>query len=218
LLYRSGMQTHGALATLEPLETPTRGLLRSSQVRLRRTLLCSDIVGYTGLLSRLGDRPALHLVRRHDAIVRGCAAAHGGRLLELRGDSFLVSFARREGALACAVDVQRELAADRAAHPDGGVRVRIAVHTGDVLVERGRYFGLEVVVPFRLCEAAGTDEILASGAPEAGADAPAGRARVLSLKGIPHPVCAVPVDWRSDRGAPAAAHEPAAPRLALAGR
>jgi class 3 adenylate cyclase len=206
------MQSLEALATPAPRSFAP---LRSSQVRLRRTLLCSDIVGYTNLLSRLGDRPALHVVRRHDAVVRGCAAAHGGQLLELRGDGFLVSFARRADALACAVDVQRELAADRAAHADGGVRVRIGVHTGDVLVERGRYFGLEVVVPFRLCEAAGADEILASGPDEDASGVPARDVRELALKGIPRPVRALVVSWQVACWMPACAQ--GAPRLALAG-
>ena len=207
------MLTLDAVALLEP---PPTSLSRASQVRLRRTLLCSDIVGYTGLLSRLGDRPALHVVRRHDAIVRGCAAAHGGQMLELRGDSFLVSFLRRADALACAVTVQRELAADRAAHPDGGVRVRVGVHTGEVISERGRYFGLDVVVPFRLCDAASADEILASGSPEDAADVLVRGTRELDLKGIPQRVRALVVDWQLACCGPVT--ETAAPRLALAGR
>jgi class 3 adenylate cyclase len=194
--------------------------LRASQVWVRRTLLCSDIVGYTGLLARLGDRPALHVVRRHDAIVRSRAAAHGGEVLELRGDSFLVGFARRSDALACAVDVQRQLADDRAHEPDGGVHIRVGVHTGEFLVERGRYFGLEVVVPFRLCDAAGADQILASGPEEVGvAHAPAGPAcgtrgatRAMTLDGIPRLVDATEIDWREAPAsrAPEAAFAPLA--------
>jgi class 3 adenylate cyclase len=216
--------------------------LRASQVWVRRTLLCSDVVGYTGLLARLGDRRALHVVRRHDAIVRGCAAAHGGDVLELRGDSFLVAFTRRTDALACAVDIQRQLAHDRAYEPDGGVHIRIGVHTGEFLVERGRYFGLEVVVPFRLCDAAGADQILASGAenerPEANAtDCAAAEAdtapgsgpdhatvpvpivseRVLTLDGIPRLVTAAELDWRTAPAVPASGAAPT-PQLAVAGR
>jgi class 3 adenylate cyclase len=171
-------------------------LLRVSKVRARRSLLCSDIVGYTALLSRLGDVAALQIVRRHDAIVRACARAHAGDELELRGDGFLMSFARRADALACAIDVQRELARDRAEHGDGGVHVRIGLHTGDVLLERGRYFGLEVVVPFRLLDFAGADEIWVSGSlPEATPGVRVSRAQDLELKGIPRPVRAYQVDW-----------------------
>ncbi len=176
-----------------PLPRPASvDLLRVSKVRARRSLLCSDIVGYTTLLSRLGDLAALNIVRRHDAIVRACARAHGGDELELRGDGFLMSFARRTDALACAIDVQRALAADRAAHGDGGVHVRIGLHTGDVLLERGRYFGLEVVVPFRLLDFAGADEIWISGVRDpSGLGTPVRGARELDLKGIPRPVRAL---------------------------
>jgi class 3 adenylate cyclase len=170
--------------------------LRASKVRARRTLLCSDIVGFTTLLSRLGDTPALTVVRRHDAVVRECAEAYGGQVLELRGDGFLVSFLQRADALGCAVAIQRELAADREAHADGGVHVRIGVHTGDVLVERGRYFGLEVVVPFRLLEVAGADEILASDADDHPAPVPFRGERELRLKGIGGTVRAAEIAWR----------------------
>ena len=49
--------------------------LRGSRVRVQRSLLCSDIIGFTAMRSRRGDANALQIVRRHDAIVRGSAAA-----------------------------------------------------------------------------------------------------------------------------------------------
>jgi class 3 adenylate cyclase len=187
-----------SLSPFPPLQRTAAHSLRVSRLRARRSLLCSDIVGFTAMLSRLGDGAALRLVRRHDAIVRGCAAAHSGQVLELRGDGFLVSFTSRACALACAIDIQRELAADRAAHDDGGVRVRIGVHTGDVLVEQGRYFGLEVVVPFRLLEVAGADEILATGhGHDEAPGVPVRGVRDILLDGIPGPVRTLDVEWQS---------------------
>lgn len=173
--------------------------LRVSKVRVRRSLLCSDIVDFTRLLARLGDTAALQIVRRHDAIVRECAEAHAGTVLELRGDGFLVSFVRRDDAIACAIAIQRAMAADRASHPDGGVHVRIGVHTGELFAERGRLFGLEVVIPFRLLDHAGAGEILVSGGTGGGAaDLAIGTPRELSLKGIPATVRAAPLTWRCD--------------------
>lgn len=182
---------------LDPISLAAFDDLRVSKVRTRRSLLCSDISDFTSLLSRLGDAAALQVVRRHDAIVRACAAQHGGKVLELRGDGFLVCFLRHRDALACAVAIQRALAADRAAHADGGVHVRIGVHTGELFIERTRLFGLEMVVPFRLLDHARADEILASGGPSDDTTAPAASAaRELPLKGIPAPVRAVAIDWR----------------------
>ena len=91
------------------------------------------------------------------------------------------------------MDIQRTLASDRAASPDGGLRVRIAVHTGELFLERGRPFGLEMVVPFRLLDVAGADEILVSGQDE-GPEIP-GEARAFTLKGIPRPVRAISMAW-----------------------
>ena len=144
---------------------------------------------------------ALQIVRRHDAIVRDCAADHAGTVLELRGDGFLVSFVRHDDAVACAIAIQRALASDRAEHADGGVHVRIGVHTGEVFMERGRLFGLEVVVPFRLLDCADGEEILVSGRPhDAAPGVLYGPVRELALKGMTGPVLAAPVDWRSAKG------------------
>jgi class 3 adenylate cyclase len=178
----------------------TLDCLRVSKVWARRSLLCSDIVGFTSLLSRLGDTAALEIVRRHDAIVRAALAAHGGEERELRGDGFFISFQRRADALACAVEIQRALALDRARHADGGLHVRIAVHTAEFLMERTRYFGIDVVIPFRLLDVAEADGILVSVAPgddELGLPLLGGRE--VSLKGIPAPVTVSELDSSSAR-------------------
>ena len=152
-----------------PLRPTVLDALRLSKVRMQCSLLCSDIAGFTQMLSRLGDTLALTVVRRHDAIVRGCAAAHDGRVLELRGDGFLVSLERRADALACAVSIQRELASDRD-RDDRDVRA----------AEQWR-----------------RDEIPASEAEEGDSLGVTSRnARDFELKGIPRRIRAVEIVWQ----------------------
>jgi class 3 adenylate cyclase len=93
------------------------------------SLLFSDIEGSTGLLTRLGPAyaDALDGQRR---ILRKAWADHDGVELGTEGDSFYVVFPTAPGAVAAAVQAQRELAGFE--WPAGErVRVRIGIHTGN---------------------------------------------------------------------------------------
>lgn len=172
-----------------PLDPPVRA---PSDQLTHRTFLCSDIVGYTSLLARVGDLRALMMIRRHDEIVSRCTREYGMEMLELRGDSFFASFADEEAALSCAIAVQRALDRDRARN--GGVHVRIGLHSGLVVEDNERHFGLNVVVAFRVTDAANADEIVCTrDVPTPGY--PICREDRLDLKGVPYPVPAVWIDW-----------------------
>jgi class 3 adenylate cyclase len=58
------------------------------------------------------------------------------------GDSFLVTFAHASDALACAVACQRALAKHAWSEEVGALRVRMALHTGEVELKNGEYHGL----------------------------------------------------------------------------
>src|SRR5205823_8827982 len=96
------------------------------------------------------------LLRAHDALVRGAVSECGGVEVEQEGDAFMLAFSGARGAVECAVAIQRAL------DDDGGLRVRIGLNTGDVIVEGDRYFGRTVFVAARVAEQAAGGEILAS--------------------------------------------------------
>jgi len=126
------------------------------------TLLGADIVGFTGMVERLGDGRSLGVIRRIDGLVRKLAHAQSGSELELQGDCFLLAFPSARAGLRCAMALQRAVTVDALAHPTDGVKLRIALHTGDMVRNRSRYFGLNVILVFRLLEAAEEAEILVS--------------------------------------------------------
>jgi predicted ATPase/class 3 adenylate cyclase len=124
------------------------------------TLLFSDIEGSTVLLSRLGSTyaEALDGQRR---VLRRAWGEHGGTELGTEGDSFFVVFATAEGAVAAAVQAQRELAS----YPwPGGewVRVRMGVHTGTPTVHDGGYVGMDVHRAARIAGAAHGGQVVVS--------------------------------------------------------
>jgi class 3 adenylate cyclase/tetratricopeptide (TPR) repeat protein len=103
------------------------------------TFLFTDIQGSTARWEqyRLAMPAAL---ARHDALVRRAIEEHGGTVFKTVGDAFCAAFRTAPDALAAAYAAQQWLAA--ADWSDvGGLRVRIALHTGIADERAGDYFG-----------------------------------------------------------------------------
>lgn len=144
------------------LDSVKRRLRASARVREERmALLCADVVEFTALTERLGDRAALDLMRSAAASIRCAGEAHRGRLVELRGDSFQIAFGSVRDAFHCALAIHHELGS---ASREGGecVAVRIAMHSGPVLTDGEGYFGRNLIVAYRLLGQASAGEIAVS--------------------------------------------------------
>jgi class 3 adenylate cyclase len=74
----------------------------------------------------------------------------------------MIAFSSARDALRCATAVQRALAAHAERDPDHAVRVRIGLHTGEVLKDQDDFFGRNVVLAARIGAAAQGGEILVS--------------------------------------------------------
>jgi predicted ATPase/class 3 adenylate cyclase len=126
------------------------------------TFLFTDIEGSTRLLQRLGDRfPAV--LKEHHELLRAEIDVEGGREVSTEGDSFFVVFRTAPEAVAAAVAMQRGLSE----HPwpeDGGLRVRMGLHTGEGMLEGGTYVGLDVHRAARIAAAGHGGQIVLSSA------------------------------------------------------
>ena len=126
------------------------------------TILFSDIVGSTALNERLGDVRWLELLRAHHAIVREQVAAHDGFEVKAQGDGFMIAFPGARRAVECARAIQAAIAARLGDHPDGPIRVRIGLHSGEAIKEQDDFYGKNVVLAARIAAHAQGGEILAS--------------------------------------------------------
>ncbi len=125
------------------------------------TFLFTDIEGSTQRWD--AHREAMSAgVQRHDAIGREAMAAHGGYVFKMLGDAFCVAFARPEAAVAAALDFQRALLAEDFTTV-GGLRVRVALHTGTADERGGDYFGPAVNRVARLLSIGHGGQTLLSG-------------------------------------------------------
>lgn len=128
------------------------------------TFLLTDIEGSTAAWEADADAMAAALAR-HDEIVEQVVTSRGGRLVKTRGegDATFSVFDRPSAAAAAAIELQGAIAHEPWALRDP-MRIRVALHTGEVEFRDGDYFGRAVNRAARLRSLATGGQILCSGA------------------------------------------------------
>jgi class 3 adenylate cyclase/pimeloyl-ACP methyl ester carboxylesterase len=85
-----------------------------------RTILFTDLVAHTEMMSRLGDERGRAVLREHERITREVLKAHGGTEVKTMGDGFMASFGSVTKAVECAIAIQKAFA--ERDNPDVGAR------------------------------------------------------------------------------------------------
>ncbi len=152
------------------------------------TIMFSDIENSTQIFERLGDIGAQEIIREHNGVMRWSMREHGGVEVKTTGDGFMVAFPSARQALLCAIEAQRKITSS-----DGNgavpIRVRIGLHTGEVISESGDFFGKCVIIAARIAALAKGGQILVSSTTKeliesAGDDIRFDGGRALALKGL----------------------------------
>jgi len=127
-----------------------------------RTILFADIVDSTGFTEALGDvesrRYLAAILDELAHITRG----QGGIVIKTIGDEIMCAFESPGDGLSAAVDMQRALAA-RPYVKGRPSRVKIGVHSGQVLIENDDMFGDVVNVAARVISLAAAEQVLTTG-------------------------------------------------------
>jgi class 3 adenylate cyclase len=123
-----------------------------------RTVLFTDLVGHTEMMSRLGDERGRAVLREHEAITREVLKAHGGAEVKTMGDGFMASFGSVTRAVECAVGLQRAFAD----HEGEALSVRVGLNAGEPIEEDGDLFGATVILASRIAAKAEAGEVLVS--------------------------------------------------------
>jgi len=122
-----------------------------------RTVLFTDIVGHTEMMSRLGDERGRDVLREHEGITREVLAAHAGTEVKTMGDGFMASFGSVTKAVECAIALQRAFAERESDEP---LSVRVGINAGEPIEEDGDLFGATVILASRIAAKAEGGEIL----------------------------------------------------------
>jgi class 3 adenylate cyclase len=154
-----------AVSTFEELVEAARSEQPDFSASLSRdgtvTIVFTDIVDSTVLLSRLGDAAWVEVIRRHNEIIDEVTTAHGGTVVETQGDGSMLAFPSARGAVACSQAIQHAI--ERAfADFSPPIRIRIGIHTGDAIQEAEHFFGTTVHYAARVAAQAVGGEVLVS--------------------------------------------------------
>ncbi len=128
------------------------------------TFLLTDVEGSTAAWEADPDAMAAALAR-HDELVEQVVTSRGGRLVKTRGegDATFSVFERPSAAAAAALELQDAITHEPWTLQDP-MRIRIALHTGEVELRDGDYFGRAVNRAARLRSLAEGGQTLCSGA------------------------------------------------------
>jgi class 3 adenylate cyclase len=157
------------------------------------TFLIADVRGYSRYTEEYGDEAAARLAAKFVDLVSEGVEAHGGTLIEVRGDEGLAVFTSARQAIRAAVDLQVQFAEETDAESDLPLKVGIGIDSGEaVRLEDGSYRGAALNVAARLCGRAHGGDVIVS----AGTSRLAGRLAGLQfsdrgrvhLKNIPDPI------------------------------
>jgi len=122
-----------------------------------------DVEGYTEYTAVHGDRAGLQLADSLLEIAEQLIAGAQGRVIKRIGDGIVASFGSADGALRCAVGVQRALTARAQMDPDAPIAAaKIALHWGTPLRRRDDLYGNDVNLASRMVDQAKGGQILVS--------------------------------------------------------
>jgi adenylate cyclase len=180
-------------------------------------ILAADVAGYSRLMAA-DDRATVAALDAGRAVFRDAIGAHGGRVIDMAGDSVLAVFEAATGAAAAALAIQQRINAGLQAVPEERrMRFRVGVNLGDVIEkEDGTVYGDGVNIAARLESLAEPGGIAVSASVHAAVQ---GRLEAEfedrgehQVKNIPRPVRA----FRLKTGGEVAGARPAAPASAKA--
>jgi class 3 adenylate cyclase len=161
-----------------------------------RTVLFTDLVGHTEMMSRLGDEKGRVVLREHERITRDVLKQHGGTEVKTMGDGFMASFGSVTKAVECAIALQHAFA-EREGEP---LSVRVGLNAGEPIEEDGDLFGATVILASRIAANADGGEILVADTVRGLCSGKgflfADRGEFVA-KGIEEPVRVYEVSWRS---------------------
>jgi len=125
------------------------------------TLFYTDIEGSTQIAKSLGQDYAV-LLDKHNEIISSGIQKYGGRIVDRTGDGFFVIFEDPSSAIKAAANIQMAFM-DISWSFSVDLKVRIAIHYGQIYPVGVLYTGLEIHRVSRICNACHGGQVLLSG-------------------------------------------------------
>jgi adenylate cyclase len=126
-------------------------------------ILVAEVADYERLAAQDRARAEAALQLQHHEVIDTAIAVYGGRIFELETNRLLAEFTSPLAAVQCAVEIQETLGRRTAdLPPSERIRLRIGIHYGEALVERGELIGEALTIGKRVHALAEPGEICVS--------------------------------------------------------
>jgi class 3 adenylate cyclase len=122
------------------------------------SIVFTDIVSSTDLVTEKGDAAARDIFIAHDRLIREQVNKFKGKELQNLGDGFMLSFSSASSAIACSCAIHKKMSGKLPF-----LKIRIGINFGEVVYREGnRPFGQAVVMASRILLRCKGGEILIS--------------------------------------------------------
>jgi class 3 adenylate cyclase len=192
----------GCLAGAVILQVVQRTRMRCRMARHPSpTFVFADLVGYTALTDSTGDQEAVRVAREFERAMSNLSREHGAWHVKSMGDGVMIWAPDATQAVALAARALEEICRRPDLPP-----VRVGVHTGPAVMDRGDWYGGTVNVAARLAREARPNEGLVSDTTQSAAVRGGLQWSLkangeLALRGVGRPICV----WRLLASPPVAA-------------
>lgn len=164
------------------------------------TVMLTDMVGYTSTTAQLNRKEFSELLDVFDKLSLPVFEKHAGKVIKKIGDAHLVTFKSPTDAVLCGIDLQRTF---RKYRKDSGqpVHIRVALHTGEVLLRENDVYGDAVNTAARIEGIADANHVTFSEAVFLAMnknEVPCLYVGMRRLKGLPYPIRIFRVKTRQD--------------------
>ena len=127
------------------------------------TVMFTDIVGYTKTTAQLSREEFTRLHDTFDSISLPLFAKYNGKVIKKIGDAFLITFKSPTNAVLCGIEVQNAFDQFNK-HARRPIRIRVAIHTGEVIIRNDDVFGEAVNTASRIESVTGAGHVVFSDA------------------------------------------------------
>ena len=114
------------------------------------TIMFLDIAGYTKTSGKLNLDTLDKLHHIFDTLVINTVEQNHGEIIKKIGDAFLITFKTATSAIHCGIKLQRAFEDYNKNHPNSPLKIRVAVHTGEVLFRGKDIYGPAVNTASRI--------------------------------------------------------------------
>jgi serine/threonine protein kinase, bacterial len=137
---------------------PSSGTLTSKPQNL--TVMLTSIQGFSERVARQTHEEHLRALQTYEELLVPALREREGKLVQKREDSLLAVFASPTGAVLCGTEMQDRIwRHNQTLPPEGQLRVRICLHTGEVLLTRGMVIGEPMQIVKAVEQVALADEV-----------------------------------------------------------